>query len=110
MFVYVIPSCRFIKEIGVFEPRAGQGYANNPRCESYKRLAGSGPMWGETRHPVLRQTDGKYDGKWLWINDKANDRVAKVDLRTFETAEIKVVPNIQGASGLAAYLHSCEYL
>jgi len=110
MFVYGIPSCRFIKEIPVFEPRAGQGYANNPGSETYKRLAASGPMWGDTHHPVLSQTDGKYDGKWLWINDKANDRVAKVDLRTFETAEIKMVPNLQGAHGLAAYLPSCKYV
>jgi nitrous-oxide reductase len=110
MFVYGIPSCRFIKEIPVFEPRAGQGYANNPGSESYKRLAATGPMWGDTHHPVLSQTDGRYDGKWLWINDKANDRVAKIDLRTFETAEIKLVPNIQGAHGLAAYLPSCKYI
>ena len=110
MFVYGIPSCRFIKEIAVFEPRAGQGYANNPGSESYKRLATSGPMWGDTHHPVLSQTEGKYDGKWLWINDKANDRVAKIDLRTFETAEIKTIPNIQGTHGLAAYLPSCKYV
>src|SRR5678815_1541830 len=94
MFVYGIPSCRYIKEIPVFEPRAGQGYANNPGSESYKRLVATGPMWGDTHHPVLSQTGGKYDGKWLWINDKANDRVAKVDLRTFETAVIKMVPNL----------------
>src|SRR5689334_8102903 len=110
MFVYGIPSCRFIKEIAVFEPRAGLGYANNPGSESYKRLAATGPMWGDTHHPVLSQKDGRYDGKWLWINDKANDRVAKVDLRTFEVAEIKMVPNIQGAHGLAAYLPSCKYV
>jgi nitrous-oxide reductase len=110
MFVYGIPSCRFIKEIAVFEPRAGLGYANNPGSESYKRLAATGPMWGDTHHPVLSQKDGKYDGKWLWINDKGNDRVAKVDLRTFEVAEIKLVPNIQGAHGLAAYLPSCKYV
>src|SRR5689334_19514427 len=110
MFVYGVPSCRLIKEIAVFEPRAGQGYANNPGSESYKRLAASGPMWGDTHHPVMSQTDGKYDGKWLWINDKANDRVAKVDLRTFETAEIKQVPNIQGSHGLAAYLPTCKYV
>src|ERR1044071_2609550 len=48
MFVYGIPSCRFIKEIAVFEPRAGLGYANNPGSESYKRLAASGPLWGDT--------------------------------------------------------------
>src|SRR5947208_3468820 len=110
VFVYGIPSCRLIKEIPIFEPRAGLGYANNPGSESYKRLAATGPMWGDTHHPVLSQKDGRYDGKWLWINDKANDRVAKVDLRTFEVAEIKLVPNIQGAHGLATYLPSCKYV
>src|SRR5215831_8064172 len=110
VFVYGIPSCRFIKEIPIFEPRAGLGYANNPGSETYKRLAATGPLWGDTHHPVLSQTDGRYDGHWLWINDKANERVAKIDLRTFEVAEIKTVPNIQGAHGLAAYLPSCKYV
>src|SRR5262245_3711114 len=109
-FVYGIPSCRFIKEIPIFEPRAGVGYANNPGSESYQRLVSSGPLWGDTHHPVLSQTDGRYDGRWLWINDKANDRVARIDLRTFEVAQIKLVPNIQGAHGLAAYLPSCKYV
>ena len=109
-FVYGIPSCRFIKEIPIFEPRAGLGYANNPGSESYKRLAATGPLWGDTHHPVLSQTDGRYDGHWLWINDKANDRVAKIDLRTFDVAEIKLVPNLQGAHGLAAFLPSCKYV
>ncbi len=110
VFVYGIPSCRFIKEIPIFEPRAGLGYANNPGSENYRRLAATGPLWGDTHHPVLSQTDGRYDGRWLWINDKANQRVAKIDLRTFEVAEIKAVPNLQGAHGLAAYLPSCKYV
>jgi len=110
VFVYGLPSCRFIKEIPIFEPRAALGYANNPGSETYKRLAATGPLWGDTHHPVLSQTGGRYDGDWLWINDKANDRIAKIDLRTFEVAEIKVVPNIQGAHGLAAYLPSCKYV
>jgi nitrous-oxide reductase len=110
IFVYGIPSCRFIKEIPIFEPRAGLGYANNPGSESYKRLKESGPMWGDTHHPVLSQADGRYDGKNMWINDKANGRVARIDLRTFETVAIRRVPNIQGAHGLAAYLPSCKYV
>ena len=109
-FVYGIPSCRFIKEIAIFEPRAGLGYANNPGSETYKRLAATGPLWGDTHHPVLSQTGGRYDGRWMWINDKANDRVARIDLRTFEVAEIKTIPNLQGAHGLAAYLPTCKYV
>jgi nitrous-oxide reductase len=110
IFVYGIPSCRFIKEVPIFEPRAGLGYANNPGSETYRRLAATGPLWGDTHHPVLSQTDGRYDGHWLWINDKANGRVAKIDLRTFEVAAIQRVANLQGAHGLAAYLPSCKYL
>src|SRR5512135_2158545 len=37
LFIYGIPSCRFLKEIPIFEPRAGLGYANNPGSESWKR-------------------------------------------------------------------------
>ncbi len=110
VFVYGIPSCRFIREIPIFEPRAGLGYANNPGTESYKRLRESGPIWGDTHHPVLSQTDGRYDGRNLWINDKANGRIARVDLHTFDVAAIRQVPNIQGAHGLAAYLPSCKYV
>lgn len=110
VFVYGVPSCRFIKEIPVFEPRAALGYANNAGSETWKRLHESGPMWGDTHHPVLSQTDGRYDGKNLWIQDKANGRVARIDLKTFETAVIKRVPNLQGAHGLAAYLPSCKYV
>lgn len=110
VFVYGIPSCRLIKEIPIFEPRAALGYANNYGSETYQRLAATGPLWGDTHHPVLSQTDGRYDGRWLWINDKANDRVARIDLHTFETAVIAQVPNIQGAHGLAAYLPSCKYV
>jgi nitrous-oxide reductase len=110
VFVYGIPSCRFIKEIPIFEQRAGLGYANNPGSESYKRLHESGPMWGDTHHPVLSQTDGRYDGRWLWINDKANDRVAKIDLRTFEVAVIKNIPNIQGVHGIDEYLPTGKYI
>ena len=110
IFIYGIPSCRLLKEIAIFEPRAGVGYANNPQSETFKRLAATGPLWGDTHHPVLSQTGGRYDGKWCWIQDKANDRVARIDLSRFEVAEIKKVPNIQGAHGLAAYLPSCKYV
>lgn len=110
VFVYGIPSCRLIREIPIFEPRAALGYANNPDSETYKRLAATGPLWGDTHHPVLSQTGNHYDGKWLWINDKANGRIAKVDLTRFEVSEIKRVPNVQGAHGLAAFLPDSKYV
>ncbi|MFB6345318.1 MAG: TAT-dependent nitrous-oxide reductase, partial [bacterium] len=64
----------------------------------------------DVHHPVLSETDGKYDGEYLYTHDKANNRVAKVSLERFETEEIKNVPNIQGAHGIAVLSPNTEML
>ena len=45
-----------------------------------------GPLtWGDTHHPALSETNGEYDGRWLFINEM-NGRVARIDLRAPERA------------------------
>jgi nitrous-oxide reductase len=110
VFVYGLPSGRFLRQIPVFEPRAGYGYANSPSDESYRRLKATGGFWGDTHHPILSETAGKYNGKWLWINDKANARVARIDLSKFETVEMKNIPNLQGTHGLAVVSPDTSYI
>jgi len=110
VFVYGLPSGRYIRSIPVYEPRAGYGYANVPGTESYEMLAASGPMWGDTHHPILSETGGDYDGKSLWINDKANSRIARIDLRTFETKAISKIPNLQATHGIAVISPDTSYV
>ena len=92
--VYVIgmPSMRIIKQIAVFTPEPWQGYGYG--AEGTMATLESGDVgdheirWGDTHHPALSETGGDYDGEWLFINDKANARLATIDLRDFETKQI----------------------
>ncbi len=81
IIVYGIPSMRILKYLAVFTPEPWQGYGFD---ESSKKVLDEGKIdgksitWGDTHHPGMSETDGKYDGQFLFINDKANPRVAVV--------------------------------
>ncbi len=100
VFVIGIPSGRLFMDLPVFEPRQAYAYAGvgTPEREWLERTGG---LWGDTHHPRISHTGWKADGKRLYINDKANTRVAKIDLRTFRTVLIKNVPNTQVVHGIA---------
>ncbi|WP_374688027.1 Vmc-like lipoprotein signal peptide domain-containing protein, partial [Promineifilum sp.] len=94
--VYVIglPSMRILKQIAVFTPEPWQGFGYG-ELGTMDVLAQGGltpdgqPLtWADTHHPALSETDGDYDGDWLFINDKANARVAVIDLRDFDVKQI----------------------
>jgi nitrous-oxide reductase len=95
VLVYGIPSMRLLKVIGVFTPEPWQGYGFDEESKAVLaegRIDGKDLNWGDTHHPALSETDGKYDGQFLFINDKANPRIAVIDLRDFETKQIVVNP------------------
>ena len=66
--------------------------------------------WADTHHPALSETDGEYDGRWCYINDRANGRIAMIDLRDFKTKEIFDVPNIQTSHGGCFVTQNSEYV
>jgi nitrous-oxide reductase len=91
VFVIGIPSMRLLKVIGVFtpEPWQGWGFSKDTRdVLNEGNPIGQNLTWGDTHHPALSETGGDYDGQFLFINDKANARVAVIDLRDFETKQI----------------------
>lgn len=92
VLVIGLPSMRLLKVIGVFtpEPWQGWGYGSKDTMEvlAQGKVNGKDILWGDTHHPALSETGGDYDGQFLFINDKANARVAVIDLRDFETKQI----------------------
>ncbi len=50
-----------------------------------------------------RRRDGDYDGEYLYVNDKANGRIARVNLTYFETDAITDVPNVQVIHGCCVH-------
>ncbi len=117
VLVIGVPSMRLLKVIGVFTPEPWQGFGQG--SEESARLLSSGNMtvgkrrtlsWGDTHHPALSETNGEYDGQFLFINDKANARIAVIDLRDFETKQIVKTPNLISNHGGAFVTPNTEYV
>ena len=116
VFVYGVPSMRLLKVIPVFTPDAWQGYGYGTDQGNTVLDEGSDPnkdaadvMWGDTHHPGLSETDGDYDGRWLYINDRANGRIAMVDLADFKTKQILDIPNMSTSHGGVFVTPNSEY-
>ncbi|TKI69609.1 Sec-dependent nitrous-oxide reductase [Sulfurimonas crateris] len=113
VIVYGVPSMRILKYIGVFTPEPWQGYGFDEESKKVLRqgnIRGREINWGDTHHPALSEIDGKYDGKWLAINDKANPRIAIIDLADFETKQIVVNPVFKSAHGGAFFTQNSDYI
>ncbi|MDR5694468.1 MAG: Sec-dependent nitrous-oxide reductase [Armatimonadota bacterium] len=106
VYVFGIPSMRRIRTIPVFTPDPATGWGYD---EHSKRMLG-GYTWGDVHHPALSETRGEYDGRWLFVNDNANNRVARIDLKTFTVGQILgPVPNIMGPHCAAFVTPNTEY-
>ena len=107
--VYVggVPSMRHISTIPVFAPYPATGYGFDKES---KELLGE-YTWGDVHHPALSETKGDYDGRWLFVNDNANNRVARIDLRDFKTKQILgPIPNVSGYHGGSFVTPNTEYI
>ncbi|MBI2416724.1 MAG: Sec-dependent nitrous-oxide reductase [Ignavibacteriales bacterium] len=108
--VYGIPSGRLLKVIPVFSqnPETGYGYTEETKA-MFNTSYGFVP-WDDAHHPSLSQTDGMADGRWLFINGNNTPRIARLDLKDFETAEIIEIPNSGGNHGSPFVTENSEYV
>ncbi len=113
MLVYGVPSMKILKYIGVFTPEPWQGWGyddDTKKILAEGNIRGKKITWGDTHHPAISETNGRYDGKWLVINDKANPRIAVIDLKDFVTKQIVVNPVFKSDHGGAFFTPNSEYI
>ena len=106
-FVAGIPSMRHISTIPVFTPYPGTGHGFD---KEWKAMLG-GYLWGDAHHVALSQTNGDYDGRWIFVSDNANNRMARIDLRDFKTKQILgPIPNVSGNHCSSFVTTNTEYV
>ncbi|MGD9661456.1 MAG: TAT-dependent nitrous-oxide reductase [Porticoccaceae bacterium] len=94
-----VPSMRELMRIPVFNVDSATGWG---LTNESKHIMGDSARFqnGDCHHPHISMTDGKYDGKYLFINDKANTRVARIRLDIMKCDKMLTVPNVQAIHGL----------
>ena len=96
MAVYGLPSGRLLRVIPIFSADPESGYGYSEETKPMLMTSHGYVPWDDQHHPELSQTNGDLDGKWLFANANNTPRVARIDLRTFRTAEIIELPNSAG--------------
>jgi nitrous-oxide reductase len=92
-----VPSMRELMRIPVFNLDNATGYG---LTNESKEILNSDYVTGDCHHPHMSMTDGRYNGKYVFINDKANTRVARIRCDVMKTDKILHVPNVQAIHGL----------
>lgn len=113
VIVYGVPSMRIYKYIAVFTPEPWQGYGYDDESKAVLaqgKVRGKDITWGDSHHPAFTEKNGEYTGDYLFINDKANPRLAVIDLKDFETVQMVANPIMKSEHGGAFVTPNSEYV
>ncbi|HEX5652014.1 MAG TPA: Sec-dependent nitrous-oxide reductase [Chitinophagaceae bacterium] len=110
MSVYGIPSGRLFRVIPVFSVDPEKGYGYSEETKPMLNTSNGFVPWDDLHHIALSVTDGAHDGRWVFGNANNTPRIARIDLRTFRTAEIIEIPNSAGNHSSPFITENSEYV
>lgn len=108
--VYGIPSGRLLRVIPVFSQDPEKAWGFSEETKPMLNTSHGQVPWDDQHHLDLSQTNGETDGRWLFANANNTPRVARIDLKTFRTAEIIEIPNSAGNHSSPFITENTEYV
>ncbi len=110
MSAYGLPSGRLLRVIPVFSVDPEKGWGFSEETKPMLNTSHGFVPWDDLHHVQLSKTNGDYDGRWAFGNANNTPRVARIDLKTFRTAEIIELPNSAGNHSSPFITENTEYV